>query len=188
MIRIYASIALAAALVALVTTPASALTQDEADKLAKSASATLERFEKETSDSKPMLEGAKGILVCPKITKGGFIAGIQSGKCALMVDGEVANYYRTSAAKFGFLAGVETYSMILLFNQQAELDKFRAGDREWEVGADASVAIAKIGKGGSLDTTNLKQAIVAFIFGQKGLMADLSLNGTTFKKLTIDEE
>jgi lipid-binding SYLF domain-containing protein len=67
-------------------------------------------------------------------------------------------------------------------NTDAALAKFTSGDREWEVGADASVAIAKIGAGASLDTTNLKQAVVAFIFGERGLMADLSLEGSRFKK------
>lgn len=177
--------ALSAAL--LIPTQALALSKEDASTLAESSETTLEAFQKETSDSTPLIDGAKGILVCPKITKGGFIAGIQSGKCSLMVDGAVVNYYRTSAAKFGFLAGVETYSMILLFTEQAALDTFRAGDREWEVGADASVAVAKIGAGGSIDTTNLKQAIVAFLFGQKGLMADLSLNGTTFKKIEVED-
>jgi lipid-binding SYLF domain-containing protein len=72
--------------------------------------------------------------------------------------------------------------MILALNTDTALAKFTSGDREWEVGADASVAIAKMGAGGSLDTTNLKQAVVAFIFGEKGLMGDLSLAGSRFKK------
>jgi lipid-binding SYLF domain-containing protein len=47
------------------------------------------------------------------------------------------------------------------------------------------VAIAKVGAGGSLDTTNLKSDIVSFIFGEKGLMADASLEGSRFKKQEI---
>jgi lipid-binding SYLF domain-containing protein len=78
--------------------------------------------------------------------------------------------------------------MILVFNDQAALDKFREGDRKWEVGADLSVTVAKIGATGKLDTTKMQAAVVALVFGEKGLMGDLSLEGSNFKKLTIEEK
>ncbi|MEA3278769.1 MAG: hypothetical protein U9Q81_26410 [Pseudomonadota bacterium] len=64
--------------------------------------------------------------------------------------------------------------------------KFTSGKREWEFGVDASVAIAKIGVGGDLDTTNLKKDVVSFIFGQKGLIADATWEGSRFKKLDVE--
>ena len=57
---------------------------------------------------------------------------------------------------------------------------------EWEFGVDASVAVAKIGVGGDLDTTNLKRDIVSFIFGEKGLIADVTWEGSRFKKLDVE--
>ena len=92
---------------------------------------------------------------------------------------------RNSCGAQGFLAGVESYSMIVALNTDTALAKFTSGDRQWEVGADASLAIAKMGAGASLDTTNLKRDIVAFIFGEKGLMGDLSLEGSRFKKQDV---
>ena len=56
--------------------------------------------------------------------------------------------------------------------------KFTSGSREWELGVDASVAVAKMGTGGALDTTNLKKDIESFIFGGKGLMGDLSFESS----------
>jgi lipid-binding SYLF domain-containing protein len=75
--------------------------------------------------------------------------------------------------------------MILVFNSAEALNKFTTGNREWEVGADASVVVAKIGAAGALDSTNLKADIVSFIFGGKGLMADVSLEGSRFKKQEV---
>lgn len=177
---------LALGLALSLSTQAMAMSQADADELSKEASATLEKFQGEVSDSAPLINGAKGILVCPKITKGGFIAGIESGACALQVDGKTVNYFRTSSAKFGFLAGIQSFSMILLFNDQTAMDKFRAGDRKFEVGADVSVAVLNVGGSGKLDTTNIKKEIVAFVFGEKGLMADASIEGTTFGKITVE--
>ena len=76
--------------------------------------------------------------------------------------------------------------MILVMNTDEALAKFTTGEREWELGVDASVAVAKIGAGGDIDTTNLKKDIVSFIFGEKGLIADVTWEGSRFKKLDVE--
>ncbi len=58
--------------------------------------------------------------------------------------------------------------------QQEALKKFRASPG-WEAGVDGSVALIKIGAGGSIDTTKIKDPIVGFVIGQKGLMYNLTL-------------
>ena len=176
----------ALALAIVLPSQALALSQADADALDKKAADTLAKFQADVSDSGPLIKNAKGVLVCPTITKGGFIGGLEGGSCAMQMDGKTVNYYSTTKAKFGFIAGIQTFSMILLFNDQATLDKFRAGDRKWEVGADVSVAVLSVGAGGKLDTTNIKKEVVAFVFGEKGLMADASIQGATFKKLTVE--
>jgi lipid-binding SYLF domain-containing protein len=113
------------------------------------------------------------------------VVGVEGGHCVLTAGTAKPVYYSTTAVKAGLLAGVQTYSMILVFNSAEALNKFTSSTREWEVGADASVAVAKLGAGGSLDTTNLKKDIVSFIFGEKGLMADASLEGSRFKKQAV---
>jgi lipid-binding SYLF domain-containing protein len=158
------------------------ITMQDATELDASAKTKLTQFKTETTGAEAVIANAKGVLVCPKITKGGFIVGVEGGDCVLYSGAALPLYYSTNSVKAGFLAGVQSYSMILVMNTDEALAKFTGGNREWEVGADASVAVAKMGAGGSLDTTNLKQAVVAFIFGEKGLMGDLSLEGSRFKK------
>ena len=161
-------------------------TAADAKQLETDASAAVSRFQSETKGAETLLNEAKGILVCPKITKAGFVVGGESGECVMQVGGKTVEYYANHAGKIGLVAGIQWYSLILVFNEQEALDKFRTGKREFEIGADASVAVAKVGAGGSLDTTNLKGAIVAFTFGEKGLMGDLSIEGATFKKLQVE--
>jgi lipid-binding SYLF domain-containing protein len=157
-------------------------TVDEATGLDAAAQDTLTKFKAETKGAEAVIANAKGVLVCPKITKGGFIIGVEGGSCVLYSGASQPLYYSTTAVKAGFLAGVQSYAMILALNTDTALAKFTSGARQWEVGADTSVVIAKTGAGGSLDTTNLKRDVVAFIFGEKGLMADLSLEGSRFKQ------
>jgi lipid-binding SYLF domain-containing protein len=161
------------------------ITAKEAAELDAQANATLTKFKAETKGSDAVFANAKGILVCPKITKGGLIVGVEGGSCVLTSGAPKPLYYSTTAVKAGLLAGVQSYSMILVFISAEALKKFTSGTREWEVGADASVAVAKLGAGGALDSTNLKADIVSFIFGGKGLMADVSLEGSRFKKQEV---
>lgn len=161
------------------------ITAKEATELDAQAKATLTKFKAETKGSDAVLANAKGMLVCPKITKGGLGVGVEGGNCVLTSGATKPIYYSTAAVKAGLLAGVESYSMILVFNSAEALNKFTSGTREWEVGADASVAVAKLSAGGALDTTNLKSDVVSFIFGGKGLMGDASLQGSRFKKQEV---
>ena len=48
---------------------------------------------------------------------------------------------------------------------------------------DGSIAVVQWGAGEDLGTVEIKDPIVAFIFGNKGLMANLSLEGSKYTKL-----
>ena len=158
------------------------ITAAEAAELDAEAMATLEQFKANTKGAEGVFAAAKGILVCPKITKAGLGFGAEGGQCVLVSGADDKLYYGTFGVKGGFIAGVQSHSMILAINTDKALAKFTSGEREWELGIDASVAVAKVGAGGDLDTSNLKRDIVSFIFGQKGLMVDASWKGSRFKK------
>lgn len=161
-------------------------TAEEAAELDAEAKATLEKFAAETKGAEQVFADAKGVLVCPTIRKGGFGIGAEGGKCVLTSGADERLYYGSMALKAGFIVGVASHSMILVINTDEALAKFTSGPREWELGVDASVAVAKLGAGGDLDTTNLKKDIVSFIFGEKGLIADVTWEGSRFKKLDVE--
>ena len=158
----------------------------DAAELDAEAVATLEQFEADTKGADGVFAAAKGILVCPKITKAGHGFGAEGGQCVLTTGAEGKLYYGSFGVKGGFIAGVQSHSMILALNTDKALAQFTSGDREWELGIDASIAVAKVGAGGDLDTSNLKKDIVSFIFGQKGLMVDATWKGSRFKKLDVE--
>ena len=57
----------------------------------------------------------------------------------------------------------------------------------FEVGGAPSLVVADEGFSRSLSTTTLQNGIYAFFFGQKGLMAGLSLQGTKISQYTPSE-
>ena len=118
---------------------AGAIKAQDAAKVEAEAKATLAKFQAGTKGAEEVFANAKGILVCPKITKGGFIIGVESGNCVLTKGAPKPIHYGSSALKAGLLAGIASYSMILALNTDAAVGKFtseraRMGDGSGCVG------------------------------------------------------
>jgi lipid-binding SYLF domain-containing protein len=130
-----------------------------------------------------MVEHAKGVLVFPSITKAGFIAGVEYGEGALRVKKRTTGYYSVTGGSFGLTAGVQETAQAILFNTQESLDKFM-NSNGWTVGADASVAVIKLGAGGTVDTRTANSPVQAIVYNTSGLMADVSIAGQKIKRIT----
>jgi lipid-binding SYLF domain-containing protein len=143
----------------------------------------VQTFRKENPNSADALSKASGVLICPVIRKAGLGVGIERGVCALRVANKTDGYWRVTGASWGLIAGLQSYGMLLVFRNPETLEKFRQTSREWEVGVDAGVTVAKQGAGGQLDLNTVQGDQVAFIFAEKGLLADLSIQGSRFKKI-----
>ena len=139
-----------------------------------SVDVALEKFNKEIPGAESVIKKAKGILVFPQVIKVGFGIGGEWGEGAMRIGGKTVEYYDTMAASIGFQLGAQAKSIILIFNKEEALKAFRKSDG-WKAGVDGSVALISEGMGDSLDTTNVNDPIMAFIFGQKGLMYNLTL-------------
>ena len=144
--------------------------------------ATIKVFSQKVSGGEEFLKNAKGILVFPSVIKAGFVFGGEYGEGALRIKGKTVDYYRTTGASFGFQFGAQSKSIIIAFLDDKALLKFRQS-QGWEAGVDGSIAIASAGAGGSLDTRNMSSPIVGFVFGNKGLMVDLSLKGSKYSRM-----
>ena len=117
-----------------------------------------------------------------KLNIAGIGIGGEYGEGALRIGGKTADYYSTAAASIGLQRGAQAKTVIILFLQQEALDNFR-NSKGWEAGVDGSVALVKVGAGGSIDTTNIKDPIIGFVIGQKGLMFNVTLEGAKFTKI-----
>lgn len=147
-----------------------------------SVDVALEEFQKQVGGGKEFLESSKGVLVLPKVLKAGVGFGGEYGEGALRIAGKTEDYYNIASASFGFQFGGQVKTILLVFMEDEALYKFRTSDG-WKAGVDGSVALVTLGAGGSIDTTKIKEPIVGFVFGQKGLMYNLTLEGSKFTKL-----
>jgi lipid-binding SYLF domain-containing protein len=144
---------------------------------------TLDRFFYKVGGARELANKAVGILVFPSVVKAGFGFGGEYGEGALLIDGRTAGYYNTVSASFGFQLGIQERSVIIAFMTPQALRQFRS-TAGWKIGADASVAIITVGAGGSIDTNKITSPVVGFILDPKGLMYNLTLEGTKISRIS----
>ena len=143
---------------------------------------TLNRMYAEVRGARELVAKASGVLVFPNVIAAGLVVGGEYGKGALRVKGQHAGYYSVAALSVGFQAGAQSKAMAILFMTRDALDKFRASNG-WSIGADASVALVKIGANGEIDTTTIARPVQVLVLTNAGLMANLSLEGTKISRL-----
>ncbi len=144
--------------------------------------ATIDRFYSQIGGARELAEKSYGILIFPSVVKAGFGIGGEYGEGALSVRGQPTTYYNTVGASFGFQLGVQSRSVIIMFMTPEALGQFRRS-QGWKVGVDGSVAIITVGVGGSIDTNKITSPVIGFILDPKGLMYNLTLEGTKITRI-----
>jgi len=153
-----------------------------AEEIDANVNVAIQEFYAEVPNGRELAEKASGILVFPWVLRAGFIGGGEYGEGALRVGGQTVEYYATAAVSVGLQVGVQSKAIILLFMTDDAVANFQSS-AGWEVGVDGSVALLEVGAAGSLDTTKIQGPIIGFVIGNKGLMLNLSLEGSKFTKL-----
>lgn len=153
-----------------------------AEEIDASVNAALDRFTKQVQGSRELLQTAKGVLVFAGVIKAGAGIGAEYGEGALRIGGKSAAYYSIASASIGLQLGAQKKDIIIVFLEDTALRKFQAS-QGWQIGVDGSVVLIDVGANASIDTTKINQPVVGFVVGQKGLMYNLTLEGSKISKL-----
>ncbi len=146
----------------------------------------LQRLYRSVKGSRELVAKSQGILIFPSVTALGFIVGGQHGKGVFRTGNLklTQGYYSIASGSIGFQVGAQSKALFFLFMTNAALANFRSTPG-WSVGADGSVALLQVGANGAIDTFSSQHPIVAFALTNKGLMANLTLEGTKISKLAL---
>jgi lipid-binding SYLF domain-containing protein len=178
--RLFSSLCATLAAV-LVLSPATSLAAS-AGEIDASVNEALDLFAEQVDGGRRFLDEAAGYLVFPRVIKVGIGVGGETGEGALLIKGETAGYYRTASGSIGFQLGAQAKSIVIAFMTPESLEKFR-DSAGWKVGVDGSVALIDIGAGKAIDTTSINDPVVGFVFGSKGLMYNLTLEGSKITRI-----
>ena len=149
---------------------------DTAAEISKNAQDALASLYSKVDGAKVLGQKAHAILVFPEVTKAGLGIGGQHGEGALLKSGKAIRFYKTTGASVGLQAGAQTYGYAMFFMNDAALKQLDKADG-FEVGVGPTVVVLDEGKAKNATTTTMKDDIYAFVFGQKGLMAGLGIQG-----------
>ncbi|MBK5197210.1 MAG: lipid-binding SYLF domain-containing protein [Methyloceanibacter sp.] len=169
------------AMLAIVTAPSRSEAASAA-AIDADANATLHSFVRQIGGAQQLANKAVGILVFPSVVKAGIGFGGEYGEGLLLVHQRNAGYYNMVSASFGFQLGVEERSVIIMFMTDEALAQFNS-TAGWKVGVDGSVAIITVGVGASIDTNKITSPVIGFILDPKGLMYNLTLEGTKISRI-----
>ena len=178
----FAALLVAALVLGTQTSGAQDKGKTAAAELTRDSQAALAKLTSTVPAAKALAPKAHAILVFPKVTKAGLGIGGQYGEGTLLKGGKAAAYYKTTGASFGLQAGGQTYGYAMFFmnaNALAQLDKADG----FEVGVGPSVVMMDEGMAKTTTTTTMKEDIYAVVFGQKGLMAGLGIQGNKITKI-----
>ena len=129
--------------------------------------------------SQDVVARAAGVLVFPPP---GFMVGGQHGGGALRVGGKNVGYYRSDRMIFDKNPGAKGRSVAVAFMTEDALARLQASD-DWDVGADASVAVVGADTGGKIDASQPGKPVQIFVYGDKGLVGPVALQGAKVTKV-----
>lgn len=157
--------------------------ETSANSIDLGADEALNIFKEDIDGSEVFLNQAAGYLVFPRALRAGLGVGAETGEGVLRVNGKTVDYFRITSGSLGLQAGAQARSIVICFMTQNALDDFQ-NSNGWRVGVDGSVALIDVGAGKTIDSQNVRDPVVGFIFNSSGLMANLTLEGTRFTRIS----
>ena len=159
------------------------LSADQRRELDVGSRAVLNRLYDTVPSSRAFVARAAGVLVFPRVIDAGLVIGGEYGLGELRTGDAVAGYYRTASGSVGPQIGAQSKAIVLLFMTPESLMRFRNAGTAWSVGADASVALFKVGANGEIDVNVARSPTVAFVMTNAGLMVEASLAATRISRI-----
>ncbi len=168
--------------IALVFGAATQVRADTAAELDRDSHNALAKLYRNNATAESIGKKAKAVLIFPKIVKAGLVFGGSYGEGALIMGGKTQAYYSSASASWGLQAGAQSYGYALFLMTDKAMEYVNKS-KGWEVGVGPTVVIVDAGAAKNLSTSTLKDDAYGFIFGQQGLMAGISIEGSKVTKI-----
>jgi lipid-binding SYLF domain-containing protein len=167
----------------LIATASPLALADKAAEIDRDVDSALQKLYREAPAAAELAKTAKGVLVFPNVIKAGLLVGGQYGEGALRMGGSTVGYFNIAAASYGLQAGAQSFGYAMFFMTDSALEHVKRSDG-WEVGAGPSFVVVDEGLARSLTTTSAREDVYVFIFGQRGLMGGIGVQGSKISPIT----
>jgi lipid-binding SYLF domain-containing protein len=148
------------------------VSKEDGDALVKKAQASRQEWNKVDPQFEAFAKKGYGFAFFPEITKGGFVVGGAHGQGVVYEKGQHIGYAELTQMSVGFQAGFQDYSQLIVFENQAAMDRFKRN--EIDFGANATAVVADKGTAMSAQFVD---GMAVFVKPTKGAMVEASLAG-----------
>jgi lipid-binding SYLF domain-containing protein len=132
----------------------------------------MSNFRASDSTIQAELDKAAGYAILPDVGKGAAGVGATYGRGEVYEGGRMIGYCALSEGTIGLQLGGQRFSELIVFKEQAALDKFKSGGYTF-----ASNASAVANKQGAAKAGNYRDGVAVFIHVKGGLMAEAAIGG-----------
>jgi lipid-binding SYLF domain-containing protein len=148
----------------------------DVDKLKPEVETALAGFKKADSGLEAVLVSAAGHALFPKVGKGGFVIGGAGGSGLVYEKSQLIGSARVSQVTVGAQVGGQVFSQLIVFENQAALDRFKESRFEMNAQVGAIAAAEGVAK-----NAKYVDGVLVFTRAGEGLMAEASVGGQKFK-------
>jgi lipid-binding SYLF domain-containing protein len=139
------------------------------------ASSRLQQMSAEDPALAALVKRSHGYSMFPNVGKGGLVVGGAYGRGVVYGRGQHIGYSDVTQGSVGLQAGGQSFSELLLFENKAALDRFKAGQLTF--GADASAVVMK---SGVATNANFVNGVAVVISPIGGAMLEAAIGGQQF--------
>jgi lipid-binding SYLF domain-containing protein len=135
----------------------------------------IAKYRKTDPNIERFFSQSAGYVVFPRVGKFGFIVSGAHGDGVVFDKGKAVGSASITIASVGLTAGVQEFSEIIFFENDAAISRFKENKFEFAAGASAVIVTAGAGK-----SNNYRDGVVVFAQPSGGAMAELSLGTQKF--------
>jgi len=171
----------------MLATPAQAAKSKETIAIEGQAKASLAKLYAANGGARHLRTKAKATLTFPSVIKIGFGGGIQVGTGVLAdMKGRTLGYYNTTAASFGYQAGIKGFHYTLFLMNNKAIDRLTAA-AGLQLGMGPSLVVVKKGFATGFTTTTIDKDIYAFVYDSGGIFGGAGIEGTKITKISAPD-
>jgi lipid-binding SYLF domain-containing protein len=149
--------------------------EDYRKEVAKGVQDTIARFRKADPAIEKFFKDSAGYVVFPRVGKVGFIFAGGHGEGEVYEKGRLAGVASLTILTVGLQAGIQDFSEIIFFENQAALDRFKQNKFEFTAGVSAVALTAGAAKG-----ANYRDGVAVFTQTTAGAMLEVALGTQKF--------
>jgi lipid-binding SYLF domain-containing protein len=144
--------------------------------------ATLKRLKAKDPGLRQLLKDAYGYAVFPSVGKAALVIGGAYGRGAVFEQGKLIGLATIGQTTIGVQVGGDTFSEIVLFEDEQALERFREGKLKFAANASAVIV-----KAGAQATNNYEKGVQTLAYSRGGMMLEAAIGGQKFRFTSLED-